>query len=318
VTAVTKLLAQRTALGLLLLSAVSALIFAGTELLPGDVAQAILGQNSTPQALANLRRELGLNRPPVERYLSWISGVLHGDLGDSLANREPVSQLIAKRLGNTALLAGMAALIAVPMAIFLGLISVLHRNRILDRCISIVSLGAISMPEFFIGYLLILLFAVQWHLLPSMAALHDGMSLGQKLEVLALPCATLVLVTVGHMMRMTRAAILNIMSLAYIEMAELKGLPPMRIIWHHAFPNAVAPIINVVVLNLAYLIVGVVVVEVVFVYPGLGSLMVDHVAARDVPVVQACGLIFATTYIVLNTLADLVATIANPRLRHPR
>lgn len=313
-----KLIAQRLALGILLLLAVSVLIFVGTQILPGDVAQSILGQAATPQALENLRRELGLNDPAYIRYLKWLGGVLQGDLGTALSNGQDIGTQLGKRLGNTLFLAGVAAVISVPLAIFLGLLAVRYRNRWPDKLISAATLASISLPEFFIGYLLIYFVAVKLGWFPSVSTVYDGMSLGQRLQAVALPAATLTLVVLAHMMRMTRAAILNVMQSAYIETAELKGLSAFSIIRKHAFPNAIAPIVNVVMLNLAYLVVGVVVVEVIFVYPGMGQYLVDHVAKRDVPVVQACGLIFAAVYIGLNIIADLVAIVSNPRLRHPK
>ena len=315
---VLRLVTQRLALGVGTLLVVSVLIFAGTELLPGDLAQAILGQSATPEALASIRAELGLERPAPVRYLEWLGGLLRGDLGTSLSNRQPIAAMIAGRLVNTLFLAGMAALVAVPIAVTLGIVAARFRETWLDKGISIVTLAAISMPEFFIGYLLIFIFAVKLMVAPSLASIYPGMPIGAKLAAIVLPVATLALVVVAHMMRMTRASIINVMSSPYIEMAELKGLSRSRITVRHALPNALSPIINVVVLNLAYLVVGVVVVEVVFVYPGMGQLMVDHVAKRDVPVVQACGMIFAATYILLNLTADVLSILANPRLRHPK
>ena len=315
---VLKLIAQRLSLGILLLFAVSALIFVGTQILPGDVAQAILGQSATEQALANLRRDLGLNNPAYVRYFKWLGGVLVGDLGTSLANGTDIAEAIGRRLYNTLFLATVAAVVAVPLSILLGLLAVRYRNRWPDKLISAVTLASISLPEFFIGYLLIFFIAVQLGWFPSVATVFDGMSFGQRLAAVALPAATLTLVVLAHMMRMTRAAILNVMQSAYIETAELKGVSAFDIIRGHAFPNAIAPIVNVVMLNLAYLVVGVVVVEVIFVYPGMGQYLVDHVAKRDVPVVQACGLIFAAIFIGLNMLADIIAILTNPRLRHPK
>lgn len=312
------LVAKRIALGLGLLLAISVLIFAGTEMLPGDVAQSILGQSATPEALANLRADMGLDKPALERYFSWLGGILQGDLGTSLSSGRDIVDMIGGRLGNTLFLAMCTALIAVPLAVLLGMIAVHFRNGIVDKMISITTITAISLPEFFIGYLLILVFAVNLGWLPSSSIIYDGMTLSEKLTAIALPCATLTLVVLAHMMRMTRAAILNVMSSAYIETAELKGLSPFKIIFRHAFPNAISPIITVVVLNLAYLVVGVVVVEIIFVYPGMGQLLVDHVTKRDVPVVQAAGLIFAAIYILLNMFADIMAIVANPRLRHPK
>ncbi len=316
--AIVKLVAQRLALGLLLLLAVSVLIFAGTQILPGDVAQSILGQSATPTALANLREELGLNDPAWLRYLRWLGGVLTGDLGTALSNGQDIAEAIGKRLGNTLFLAFWAAAVAVPLAITLGLVAVRYRNRWPDRLISGLTLASISLPEFFIGYVLIFFFGVKLRWFPSVATVYDGMSLWEKLNAIALPVTVLTLVVLAHMMRMTRAAILNVMQSAYIETAELKGLSQFRVIFRHAFPNAIAPIVNVVMINLAYLVVGVVVVEVIFVYPGMGQYLVDHVAKRDVPVVQATGLIFAAVYIGLNLVADIVAIVSNPRLRHPK
>lgn len=312
------MVAQRVALGLLLLFAASVLIFVGTQILPGDVAQSILGQSATPQTLANLREQLGLNEPPLTRYFTWLFGVLQGDLGTALSNGQPIAPALGGRLANTLFLAATAAVIAVPLAIILGLVSVRYRNRWPDKLISTVTLATISVPEFLVGYIVIFYLSVQVRLFPSLASVYDGMTLGEKLYAIGLPVIVLVLAVLGHMMRMTRAAILNVMQSAYVETAELKGLRPFAIIARHALPNAVAPVVNVVMINLAYLVVGVVVVEVVFVYPGMGQYLVDHVAKRDVPVVQACGLVFAGVYIGLNLIADLVSILANPRLRHPK
>ncbi|MGO1118932.1 ABC transporter permease [Rhodovibrionaceae bacterium A322] len=313
-----RMIVQRLLLGLVLLLAISVVIFAGTEILPGDVAQAILGQSATPEALANIRAELGLERPVYVRYFEWLFGLLQGDLGNSYTSGQPIIDQLGKRLGNTLFLAMWAAIIAVPLAVGLGLLAVHHRDGLVDRTISVITLTAISLPEFFIGYLLILIFAVELQWVTNVSSVYDGMPFWERMAAIALPVVTLTLVVLAHMMRMTRAAVLSIMSSSYVETAELKGLSPFKIIWHHAFPNAIAPVITVVVLNLAYLVVGVVVVEVIFVYPGMGQYLVDHVSKRDVPVVQACGLVFAATYILLNMFADIMAIIANPRLRHPK
>jgi len=315
---IAKLIAQRLALGLLLLFAASVLIFAGTMILPGDVAQQILGQAATPENLANLRAELGLDKPPITRYFDWLGGVLQGDLGTALTNGRDIAESLGDRLGNTLFLAFWAAIISVPLAIFLGLLAVRYKDRWPDKLISAVTLTTISIPEFMIGYILIYWISIQFGWFPSVAIINDSMSLGQKLNAIVIPVMVLTLVVLAHMMRMTRAAILNVMQSAYIETAELKGMPMLAIIRKHAFPNAIAPIVNVVMINLAYLVVGVVVVEVVFAYPGMGQYLVDHVAKRDIPVVQACGLIFAAVYIGLNLVADIVSILANPRLRHPK
>ncbi len=312
------LVAQRFALGLLLLFAASALIFAGTMILPGDVAQSILGQSATPEALENLRRELGLNEPPLQRYFSWLFNAMQGDLGTALTNGRDIADSLSTRLGNTLFLAFWAAVVSVPLAIFLGLLAVRYKDRWPDKLISAVTLASISIPEFLIGYVLMYFVSVRLGWFPSVAMVNSSMSLFERLNAIALPIAVLTLVVLAHMMRMTRAAILNVMQSAYIETAELKGLSSFKVIYRHALPNAIAPIVNVVMLNMAYLVVGVVVVEVVFVYPGMGQYLVDHVSKRDVPVVQACGLIFAAVYICLNMIADIVSILANPRLRHPK
>ena len=313
-----KLIAQRFTLGILLLVAASVLIFGLTEALPGDAAQAVLGQAATPESLANLREEMGLNRPATTRYFEWFGGILQGDMGVSIINRLDIAESVGKRLGNTMFLAFWAAIVSVPLAIFLGLLAVRYRNRWPVKLISGVTLTTISIPEFLIGYVLVYFLAVKLGFGSALAMINDDMSLWQKLQSIVLPVMVLTLVVLAHMMRMTRAAILNVMQSAYIETAELKGLGMLKIIRKHAFPNAIAPIVNVVMLNLAYLVVGVVVVEVVFAYPGMGQYLVDHVSKRDVPVVQACGLIFAAVYIGLNLIADIVSILANPRLRHPK
>lgn len=312
------LILQRLGLSALLLLAVSVLIFGGVEALPGDFATTYLGQSATPQAVANIRADLGLDRPIATRYFEWLGNALQGDFGTSWASRNSVSEQIGKRLGNSLFLALFAAAISVPLAVGLGMVAVHFRERVPDKIINVLSLAAISLPEFFIGYLLILFFAVQMGVATFPATVYDSMGLIERLKTIALPTATLVLVVLAHMMRMTRAAILSVMASAYMETAELKGLSAFRAIVKHAAPNAIAPIVNVVALNLAYLVVGVVVVEVVFVYPGMGQYMVDAVTVRDMPVVQACGLIFAAVYILLNMVADIIAIVANPRLRHPR
>jgi peptide/nickel transport system permease protein len=314
----TRLLAERAALGLLTLLAVSALLFFGTNLLPGDVATALLGQEATPEALHNIRVALGLDQPAWLRYLHWLGGAVHGDFGTSLTSARSVAAQVLPRLGNTLLLAALAALVSVPVAVGLGLLSAMREGGVLDRLIGMLSLVTISVPEFFVGYVLTLVFAVQLGGLPSLAVMHGGMSLAERLAAIALPVATLVIVVLAHMLRMTRSALLSVMSAPYIEMAFLKGLSRSTVVLRHALPNAAAPIIAVVALNLGYLVVGVVVVEAVFVYPGAGQLMVDAVSKRDLPVVQACGLVFAATYVALNTMADMLAIVVNPRLRQPR
>lgn len=313
-----KLVLQRLALGLLTLVLVSVLVFAGTEILPGDAAAAILGQNATPESLAALREQLGLNASPAVRYLSWAGGILQGDLGISLANRQPVADLLWPRFANTLALAGYAAVIALPLAVGLGIATAAFRGSLFDRIANVVALATVSLPEYFLGLLLILLLSVEWGLLPSLADTWDNMGLGAWLKATTLPMLVLVLVTVAQIMRMTRTAVLAIMDQPYIEMAFLKGMKNRRVVLRHAAPNAAAPIINVVAFNLTYLIAGVVLVETIFNYNGLGRFMVDAVSKRDLPMVQAAALVFAAVYVVLNMVADIGAIALNPRLRQPR
>jgi len=307
--------AVRAVLGVLTLFAVSLLLYLGTQLLPGDVASALLGQSATPEALAVLRAKLGLNEPAYLRYLHWLWGVVHGNLGNSLTSGEPIAAALIPRLINTLFLAGYAAIIAVPLALGLGILSAIREGSIMDRAASIISLATISFPEFFVSYILIVIFASQLGWLPSLATVYDGMGFWDRVDATTLPAITLTLVVVAHMLRMTRTSTLAVMSTPYVETAFLKGLSRSRVVLNHALPNALGPIINVVAINLAYLVVGVVVVEVVFVYPGVGQLMVDAVTKRDLPTVQACGLVFAIVFIGLNTIADICASLANPRLR---
>jgi peptide/nickel transport system permease protein len=297
---------------------ISLIIFFMVELLPGDIAQAVLGMAATEENLAALREKMGLNDPAIVRYFGWLGGVLTGDFGESIVSGERVSTVIGTRFANTLFLAVYAAIIAVPFAITLGVIVALLRNTLFDRVANVLTLTSISSPEFFLGYILILYLAVENSLFPAISNLSPDMTLLEKLHRTFLPALTLVLVVTAHMMRMTRAAIINLLASPYIEMARLKGAPPWKVIVMHALPNSWAPIINVIALNLAYLITGVVLVEVVFVYPGIGQTLVDAVSKRDFPVVQACCLIFAATFILLNLAADVGSILTNPRLRHPK
>ena len=312
------IIVKRLSLGLATIFVISVLIFVGVEALPGDLAEAILGQEATPETVAAFRKELKLDLPPHVRYFAWLGDLIKGDLGNSLSNGKPISELIGWRFGNTIFLAAAAAVIAVPVAVILGILAALYRNTLFDKTISMATLSTISFPEFFVAYILIALFSVKMSLFPSISNINSEMAFWQKIYAIILPCLTLTLVVVAHMMRQTRAAIINILASPFIEMAWLKGIKRFRVIVLHAFPNALSPVINVIALNLAYLVVGVVIVEVVFVYPGLGKLLVDSVAKRDIPVVQACGLIFAATYVSLNLLADILSIVSNPRLRNPR
>jgi len=331
--AVLLIILNRLALGVVTLFVVSVLIFAAVNLLPGDFAQAILGQGATEEAVAAIREDLGLNKNPVARYTDWLGGILKGDFGVSFAQANfssfagedaskggigSVASQLEPRFKNTLFLAGVSAMIAVPLSLLLGIMAALYRNSVFDRFVNISTLSSISSPEFFLAYVLILFLAVLNPILPSLSNIYAAMTFGDRLHKTLLPALTLTLVVMAHMMRMTRAAIINLLASPYIEMARLKGIKPARVIIFHALPNALAPIINVIALNLAYLVTGVVVVEVVFVYPGIGQLFVDSVKIRDIPVVQACCLVFAAAYILLNLTADIFSILSNPRLRHPK
>ncbi len=308
---------SRIGLGFLSLLIVSLVIFFSVSLLPGSYASAILGQNATPEAVAAMEDKLGLNQPALWRYLSWLGGAATGDLGMSFAGR-PVLDVLGPRLRNTVTLAAITAVIAVPLAITLGVLCARFRGRFLDRFLSTSTLASISVPEFFVAYIVMMVFAVKLQWFPSMAGIRNSMDWGEQFYRMVLPILTLLMVILAHMVRNTRAAILSVMASPYVEMARLKGEPEGRVVLRHALPNAIGPIASVVALNLAYLISGVVVVEVVFVYPGVGQAMIDAVRNRDVPVIQACALIFAAAYIGFNPIADIISIISNPRLLHPR
>ena len=324
---VLKTVLERLGLGLATLFVVSVIIFSAIEMLPGDFGQAVLGQSATQETIAAFRRELGLDQPAYLRYLHWVGNAVQGDLGTSFSGRNAgssgagsrfVVDLIAPRFWNTLFLASITAVIAVPISLLLGITTALYRNSIYDRSVNTATLTTISFPEFFVAYILILVLGSLWPIFPSLANVNQSTPLGERLFRTVLPAMTLTLVIIAHMMRMTRAAIINRLAGPYIQMARLSGASRTEVIVKHALPNAWAPIATVIAFNLAYLVVGVVVVEVVFVYPGIGQLMVDAVTARDIPVVQGCALIFAMTYIILNLVADIIGIITNPRLLHPK
>ena len=320
---VLKTVLQRLGLGLLTLFAVSIIIFSSLQMLPGGYAQNILGQGATPEIVENFNHQLGLDRPAYVRYVEWISNAVQGDFGNSYSGttgtiKRSVSGIIAPRLYNTFFLACMAAVIAVPLSLLLGVLAALYRNSWYDRIINSLTLTTIAMPEFFIAYLLMFFFAVKHRWFYTLSTVSETTPFWEHVSRASLPALTMTLVIIAHMMRMTRASIINLLASPYIEMAQLKGVSKSQVIIRHALPNAWAPIATVIAFNLAYLVVGVVVVEVVFVYPGVGQMMVDAVSSRDMPVVQACALIFAATYILLNLLADIVSIVTNPRLLHPK
>jgi peptide/nickel transport system permease protein len=317
-------LLRRTVVGIATLFVVSLLIFAGTSVLPGDVAQIILGQMATSESLAALRAKLGLDQPSYIRYFLWLGNLLSGDLGVSKAGSgfgtvgTPISAMIMPRWWNTVLLSGMVAAIAIPLSLTLGLLAAMYPGTRLDRTVTFSTLSLISVPEFLVATFLVLILAVKLKWLPSIAYMSGSESGWQLIKALAMPTLTLVIVASSQIIRMTRATVLNVMSSDYIEMAILKGVPRKRIILRHALFNAIGPIVNVIALNLAYLVSGVVVVETIFAYPGLAKLMIDAVQTRDLPLVQACAMIFCVTYVILIFIADIASTLSNPRLRHPK
>ncbi|MDA9982106.1 ABC transporter permease [Gammaproteobacteria bacterium] len=309
---------RRLGIGVVTLWVVSVLVFAGTNILPGDVAQIILGQSATPETLAALRAELGLDQPAYMQYLGWVGDMFTGDLGTSKAGGAAISDMIGGRFGNTMFLAGIVALISIPLSVFLGLLAAMHPGTMLDRVLTFGTLALISVPEFFIATFMVLIFAVQLQWLPAIAHISADDSFGKLMLGLAMPILVLTIVVSAQMIRMTRAGILNVMNSPYIEMAILKGVPRKRIILRHALFNAIGPIVNVIALNLAYLVSGVVIVETIFAYPGLAKLMIDGVQTRDLPLVQVCAMIFCGTYVLLILIADVASIISNPRLRHPK
>ena len=313
-----RLIVRRLALGILTLIAISLLITVGVEALSGDVCTAMMGQMASEDKVAACHRALNLDRPVLLRYIEWLINFAQGDMGKALTNHRDVVDVIGNRVGNTFFLAIAAALIAIPISLALGVLAALYRNSFLDRSISMITLSGISVPDFFIAYILMAIFAVSFGFFPAISNIDDSMSLAERITASALPVLTLTLAVSAHMMRMTRASIVSLMASPYIEMAKLKGIKPSRIIVFHALPNAWSPIIQVIMLNLAWLVVGVVIVEVVFVYPGLGALMIDAVFLRDLPTVRATAMIFATVYVILNLLADILSMMSNPRLMHPK
>lgn len=313
-----RMVIQRIIIGFITLWVVSVLVFIGTSVLPGDVAEIVLGQTATPETLAAYRAANGLDQPLYMQYASWLGGMATGDLGMSKAGGASISSLIGGRLGNTMFLAGVVAIISVPLSVMLGLLAAMYPATWIDRVLTFGTLSLISVPDFFIATFMVLIFAVNLHWLPAIAHISPEDTMLETLRASAMPLITLIIVVAAQMIRMTRAGILNVMNSPYIEMSILKGVPRNRIIMRHAFFNAIGPIVNVIALNLAYLVSGVVIVETIFAYPGLAKLMIDGVQTRDLPLVQACAMIFCGTYVILIILSDVAAILSNPRLRNPK
>lgn len=311
-----RLLLQRLVAAIATLWFVATAVFIITNLLPGDVAQELLGQSATPDAVAGLRKALGLDVPPFERYLSWLGHLALGDPGKSLVNGMPVATLIGSRLGNSLLLAGITALVAVPIALLLGITAAVTRGSLYDRIVGAGTILVVSVPEFLVASVAVLIFAVHLKWVPALSQLGRIGSAWDFIRVFALPVFTLTCVIVAQMARMTRAALIDALSSSYVEMAILKGASRSRIILQHALPNAIGPIANAIAFSLSFLLGGVIIVETIFNYPGIAKLMVDGVATRDLPLVQACAMLFCGAYLILVTAADIAAIVANPRLRH--
>jgi len=314
-TIILRLIAERLGVMLVTLVIVSFTVFAATQLLPGDVAQILLGQAATPEAVAGLREAMGLNEPAITRYFNWLIGLTQGDFGLSYVTREPIADLIAGRLQNTLRLAAITTLISVPLALSLGILAALYQGTKFDRVVSTATVMIISVPEFMVATLAVLIFAVYLKWLPALSYANEVTSLWQLLKTFAMPVITLTFVIAAQMIRMSRAAVIETLNTPYCEMALLKGASRQRTVLIHALPNALGPIANAVALSLSYLLGGVIIVETIFNYPGIAKLMVDAVATRDLPLVQSCAMIFCFGYLMLIMLADIISILSNPRLR---
>jgi peptide/nickel transport system permease protein len=311
-----RLIARRLALGVLTLFLISLVVFAAVLALPGDAATAILGREATPDRIAALRDQLNLNDSVISQYLSWIGGVLTGSFGDSAATQEPVSELLSDRVANTAFLVFVAAVVAVPLSIGIGVWTAMRRDRSVDHVVSTSTLVMAALPEFVIGIGLILVFATSlFHWFPAVSLLAPDEKAWSDPSVVVLPAATLVLAVTPYISRIMRGSMIEVLESEYVTMARLKGLPERTVIWRHAVPNAIVPAIQVTALQLAWMAGGVVVVEFVFSYPGIGSAFIDAVDNRDMPVVQTITMLAAGIYVVLNLLADLATIAVTPRLR---
>jgi peptide/nickel transport system permease protein len=310
------LIARRVGASALTLLLVSVVVFAITSLLPGDAAEQALGQGATPETVAALRAQFGLDRPGYVRYADWLGGLLRGNPGTSMASGLPVAELVRERLPNTLLLAAVTAAIATPIALAIGILSALRRGSRLDRALNVATLSMVAVPEFLIATLGVLFFAVKLQWLTALTTVSGIDSPLAFARSFALPVLALAFVVMAQMARMTRAAVIAQLGQPYAEMARLKGVSPGRIVLRHALPNAAGPIANAVALSLSYLFGGAIIVETIFNYPGLASLMVDSVTNRDMPLLQACAMIFCAVYLTMVLVADVLAIVSNPRLRH--
>ncbi|MGJ4939603.1 ABC transporter permease [Bradyrhizobium sp. HKCCYLS1011] len=313
-TRIPSLVVSRLLIAVVTLVIVSFAVFFATALLPGDTATILLGQSATPEAVAGLRNAMHLNDPAYVRFLRWIAGLMQGDFGTSYANNKPVASLIGGRFVNTMKLAGLTAAVSVPFALSLGITAAIWRGTLYDRIVTVATIGIISVPEFMIATLAVLLFAVYLKWLPALSFTSEIRSFHDALRAYAMPVVTLTFVVTAQMIRMSRAAVVETLNTPYLEMALLKGASRPRLVLRHALPNALGPIANAVALSLSYLLGGVIIVETIFNYPGIAKLMVDAVSTRDLPLIQTCAMIFCLGYLLLTTMADIVAILSNPRL----
>ena len=310
-----RMLLRRCFLGAVTVAIVSAIIFLGVELLPGDACTAFLERDAKGQMLENCRKDFGLDRPALTRYFEWAGNALQGDLGMSASGRKSIAELVGHRMKNSLLLAAVSLSVGVPMAIFLGVVTGLWRDRPIDLFFSTAAILAMTIPEFVSATVLILIFSVWLGWLPGIIVTSASAPASEFFPEILLPVFVLAMVMMAHILRMVRSSVIEVMAGDYIQMATLKGVPYWRIVFSHALPNALLPAINVVALTIAWLLGGVVVIEVVFNYPGLGRMMIDAISDRDLPVVQAIALIVASVYVGVNLTADILTMVANPRLR---
>ena len=294
----------------------SIIIFSATQLLPGDVAQVMLGQFATPEAVANLRQELGLDRPAYAQYLDWLRGFVSGDWGESMVSRQPVRPLVMGRVRNSAMLAGLALVFYVPVGILLGVIAALRKEKGADQLISGLSMAFVGLPEFVTGLLLISAFAFGLALLPANSSIAPSTSFREAFRYLVLPAVTVSLTSLGYVTRMTRASTIDVLGADYVRAADLKGLPRGQVLGRHVLRNSLLPTVTVVAMGIGYLIGGLIVTEQVYGYPGLGRLLVYGIQRRDVVLVQACSMVVVTVYSLSNLIADLLYSVLNPRIRY--
>lgn len=309
------LIARRIALSAITLLIVSVFVFLVLEILPGDVATRILGRDATPEALQMLREQLGLDQAVLTRYLTWLGGLLSGDLGQSLVSSRDVSEILEPRIFNTLVLSIYAFLLYLPLTVIPAVLQALTRDKLADHTLSILNLVLLSLPDFLLATILLLAFVLWIPVLPAISLVDETSGFGEYMRAMTLPAVTLAIVMAVYAVRMLRDNLIEVLDSDYVRMAELKGLSRRRVLLRHALPNALVPTLNVTALNLAYLIGGVVVVEKVFSYPGFGSLLVDSLQLRDLPVIEATVMIAALVYVFANMMADITAILLNPRLR---